>query len=247
MQNLTLPVEKLPKKAVSLGLVLVTFSGSGAYYKVKRAEVAETTDPRSTGADGDATPTSATRRPGAPMLEAVRRRDPEALGEFFEFYFDRLYNVAYRLVGDHAQTEDILQEVFLKVHRAADQLDPERDPGPWLATVTRNACRERWRRAGRRVDNRAHSLDNGAVFHETLAAEGDGPEDQTLRSERSRVVAQALMKLPGRLREVVVLRDYHGMPHDEIADVVGARSATVRKRYSRALSELRGHLKGVIE
>ena len=55
------------------------------------------------------------------------------------------------------------------------------------------------------------------------------------------------MKLPGALREVVVLRDYHSLAHEEIADVVGARAATVRKRYSRALAELRVHLKGVIE
>ena len=141
------------------------------------------------------------------MLEAVRRRDPEALGEFFEFYFDRLYNVAYRMVGDHTQAEDILQDVFLKVHRAANQLDPARDPGPWLTTLTRNACRERWRSAGRRVDQHARSLDNDENFHETLPAEGDDPEDQTLQSERGRAVATALMKLPGTLREVVVLRD----------------------------------------
>ncbi len=190
---------------------------------------------------------AAVRRPAARKLEAVRRRDPEALGEFFELYFDRLYNVAYRLVGEHARAEDVLQEVFFKVHRAAHQLDPERDPGPWLATLTRNACREKWRRAERRADQQARSLDNGPELHETLAAGGTGPEDATLRSERDRTVANALMKLPGALREVVVLRDYHGMTHEEIAGMLGARAATVRKRYSRALTELRRHLRGLIE
>jgi RNA polymerase sigma-70 factor (ECF subfamily) len=181
------------------------------------------------------------------MLDAVRRRDPEALGEFFELYFDRLYNVAYRLVGEHARAEDVLQEVFLKVHRAAHQLDPERDPGPWLATLTRNACRERWRRKGRRANGYAQSLDNGSGIQETLPAGEKGPEDETLRSERDRTIANALMKLPLALREVVVLRDYHELAHEEIATVVGARGATVRKRYSRALAVLRQHLKGVIE
>jgi RNA polymerase sigma-70 factor (ECF subfamily) len=189
----------------------------------------------------------ATRGPDARMQDAVRRRDPEALGEFFEFYFDRLYTVAYRLVGEHAQAEDVLQEVFLKVHRAAHQLDPERDPGPWLATLTRNACRERWRRTRRRPDRHAQSLDNGSGIRETLPAGGEDPEDETLRAERDRAIARALMKLPGALREVVVLRDYHGLTHEEIATVVGARGVTVRKRYSRALAELRQHLKGVIE
>jgi RNA polymerase sigma-70 factor (ECF subfamily) len=181
------------------------------------------------------------------MLDAVRRRDPEALGEFFELYFDRLYNVAYHIVGDRPLAEDVLQEVFLKVHRAADQIDPERDPGPWLATLTRNACRERWRRRGRRVDRHARSLDNGSGLKERLSATGNGPENGALRSERDRTIAKALMQLPGELREVVVLRDYHGLSHDEIAAVVGARGATVRKRYSRALAGLRQHLKDVIE
>ena len=181
------------------------------------------------------------------MLEAVRRRDREALGGFFELYFDRLYGVAYRLVGERAHAEDVLQEVFFKVHRAADQLDPAKDPGPWLTTLTRNACRERWRRAGRRAEHQARSLDEGSGLGDTLEADGADPEDETLQAERGRAVVTALMKLPGTLREVVVLRDYHGMSHEEVAGVVGARVATVRKRYSRAIAELRQRLKGVIE
>lgn len=181
------------------------------------------------------------------MLSAVRRRDRAALAEFFELYFDRLYNVAYRLLGEHTRAEDVMQEVFLKIHRAAHQLDPDRDPGPWLATLTRNACRERWRREGRRVDRRARALDNGSGILETLPAGGNGPEDETLRSERSRLIGNAMMRLPGSLREVVVLRDFHGLAHEEIASVVGARGVTVRKRYSRALAELRRYLKGLVE
>ncbi len=57
----------------------------------------------------------------------------------------------------------------------------------------------------------------------------------------------ALMKLPCALREIIVLHDYHGLSHEEIATVVGARGAAIRKRYSRALAKLREHLKGVIE
>jgi RNA polymerase sigma-70 factor (ECF subfamily) len=226
---------------------LVTLDRQGAYRKVKETGESGSNDPHRGDGGGGPSCKLAVRRPDARVLDAVRRRDPEALGEFFELYFDRLYNVAYRLVGDHARAEDVLQEVFLKVHRAAHQLDPERDPGPWLATLTRNACRERWRREGRRVNGQARSLDNGSGLKETLPAGETGPEDETLRSERERTIAKALMQLPGELREVVVLRDYHGMAHDEIAEVVGARVATVRKRYSRALAGLRDTLKGIIE
>ena len=187
----------------------------------------------------------------AELLSQLKDGDEQALATMFAQGRDRLLRmVAFRLdarLRGRVEAEDVLQEVFLKVHRAAHQLDPERDPGPWLATLTRNACRERWRRKGRRVDRHAKSLDNGSGIQETLPAGGRGPEDETLRSERDRTIADALMKLSGALREVVVLHDYHGLSHEEIATVVGARGATVRKRYSRALAELRQQLKGVIE
>jgi RNA polymerase sigma-70 factor (ECF subfamily) len=180
----------------------------------------------------------AKQQPSTPsrLLEAVRRRDPEALAEFFEAHFDRLYNLAFRLVGEHSLAEDVLQEVFLKVHRAAAQLDPDRDPGPWLATITRNACREQWRGRRRHVEGK-ESIEADLPDDGSTSAEAE-----TLRNERERRVGRALMRLPEGLREVVVLRDFHGLAHEEVAGVVGAKIAAVRKRYSRALAELRHYL-----
>ena len=176
----------------------------------------------------------------------MRRREPEALGEFFDAYFDQMYSLAYRLLGRHALAEDVLQEVFLKVHRAAPELDPTRDPGPWLTVVTRNACREHWRRRGRRIDDSSRTLDDGSRLGETLASEDGGPEQDTLRAEQERTLEDALMRLSAGLREVVVLHDYQGLNHEEIAKILGKKSATVRKRYSRALARLQRLLRGVL-
>src|SRR5688572_14125754 len=68
--------------------------------------------------------------PSLPLLDldGVRRRDPDALAALFDRYFDRLYAVVYRMLGNRAETEDAIQEVFLKVHRGAPSLDPARDP-----------------------------------------------------------------------------------------------------------------------
>src|SRR5262249_28767345 len=70
------------------------------------------------------------------LLERVRARDPEALGQFYDRYLDLVFGLASRLLGDRTLAEDATSEVFLKVHRAADRLDPTRDPAPWLATIT---------------------------------------------------------------------------------------------------------------
>jgi len=177
-------------------------------------------------------------------LERVRARDPEALATFFERYFDRVYGLAYRLLGDRTLAEDLTQEVFLKVHRAAHQIDPSRDPAPWLMTIAHNACRDLWRSNAWKFGRRAASLDSESPLAEKLSRGTNDPERDLLAAERERLVQQALLQLPEPLRAAVVLHDYEGLGHDEIAVITGLNHAAVRKRYSRALAALGKILKG---
>lgn len=171
-------------------------------------------------------------------LEKVRSRDPQALALLFEFYFERVFGLAFRLMGDRQAAEDVTQDVFYKVHRAAHQLDPGRDPGPWLTTITYNVCRDYWRSRGHKLEKRSASVDEHAALLAVLSAPGDNPEQALLKSERDRVVQQAIMKLSEPLRTVVLLHDYRGLGHEEIASITGASYDAVRKRYSRALARL---------
>jgi RNA polymerase sigma-70 factor (ECF subfamily) len=180
-------------------------------------------------------------------LERVTTRDTHALGMLFEFYFERIYGLAYRLLGDHTSAEDVAQDVFRKVYRAADQLDPSREPGPWLMSITHNVCRDYWRSRGYKLSRRTSSIDEHESLMATLPSSTDNPEQSTLKSERERQVRNAIMKLTEPLREVVVLHDYRGLSHEEIAVAVGASYAAVRKRYSRALAKLAGLLKDVMK
>lgn len=179
-------------------------------------------------------------------LEAVRRHEPDALAAMFEHCFDDVYSLAYRLTGEKTAAEDVSQEVFLKVHKAAAQLDPSRDPGPWLAAITYNACREHWRSRGHRLFSRARSVDGEAKERNVLVNGRRDPERTAEACEREELVTRALMKLPERMRAVVVLHDYHGMNHEEIARVTKTGHAAVRKSYSRALARMRDELKEVL-
>ena len=91
-------------------------------------------------------PSGSSRRPPPDLsretLLAVRRRDPEALAALFEHSFDRLYGLAQRMLGDRAAAEDVMQETYLRMHRAAATIDVERDPLPWLKSITANLCRD---------------------------------------------------------------------------------------------------------
>ncbi len=177
------------------------------------------------------------------QLERVRSRDPEALGWFYDQYLDLVFGLAWRLLGDRTRAEDVASEVFLKVHRAADRLDPARDPAPWLTTITTNVCRDLWRSGAYRMSARAADIDDPAAAA-TLSSGRNDPEADTLSNERERLVQAALLELPEPLRTVIVLHDYQGLDHREVADTLHIAHDAARKRYSRALAALEQKLRG---
>lgn len=171
-------------------------------------------------------------------LERVRARDPGALAEFFERHFDQVYGLVHRLLGDRAAAEDVTQEVFYKVQRSIHQLDAGRDPAPWLMAIAHNACRDVWRSGAYRMSRRSASVDDDPVVANRLASPTPDPEGAAVLGERERLVRQAIAELPEPLRVAVVLHDYQGLNHQEVARITGIGHAAARKRYSRALSAL---------
>jgi RNA polymerase sigma-70 factor (ECF subfamily) len=180
-------------------------------------------------------------------LERVRARDSDALGRFFDRYFGFVHGIAARMTGDGSLAEDVTQEVFLKVHRAIDRLDPTRDPAPWLTTITCNACREHWRGRHHRAGLRSRSIDEIEDWDRDHPRDSGDPEAEYGRKQKRRRIEAALGRLPEKLREVVILRDWQGLDHREIAEALGASHAAVRKRYSRALAALAEDLGGLPE
>lgn len=173
------------------------------------------------------------------LLEGVRRRDDAALAEFFDKTFPYVYSVACRLMGNREAAQDVTQEVFLKVYRAADRLDVDRNPRPWLTTITYNACRD----AGRRIAARPEDTMDASVIGERYEA-GGTPAETLDQREREQLVERALGELDEGLRVIVVMRDYCGFSHEEIADIVDASHDAVRKRYSRALARMGEIIRG---
>jgi len=186
--------------------------------------------------DGEVRSRGATPVPPRTVLEGVRARAPEALGAFFDHYFGLVFGLSFRLLGDRTQAEDLTQEVFYKVHRAAHRLDPNRDPAPWITAIVYNACRDLWRSGAHRMGRKSDTIDDPAI---ALRLTGDNePERDLLARERERLVQEALGELPEEARAIVLMHDYHGLGHTEIAEIMGVEHAAARKRYSRALAAL---------
>jgi len=166
-------------------------------------------------------------------------RNPKALGVFFDAAFPYVYNLAFRLMGNKETAEDVTQDVFLKVYQAADRLQSDRSPKPWLTTITYNTCRD----AARRSAARPEYQENGRLIG-GRSGDGSTPEEELLRKERQSITEQALLELDEESRAVIILHDFCDTPHEEIAEVMGLNHAAVRKRYSRALKRMAEIIKG---
>jgi RNA polymerase sigma-70 factor (ECF subfamily) len=138
---------------------------------------------------------------------------------------DAVLRLAWSYVRNRAGAEDVFQEVFIRAYRYGAGIRQAESARTWLLTTTANVCRDQLRSWSRRHVLASESLPD-------RADPSPGPEEQVDASDRALV--DGLLALAPRLREVVYLRYYEGLSIDEIAEVVGARSVTVRTRLHRA-------------
>ncbi len=169
------------------------------------------------------TPLVAQPESDADTLEGCRRGDPEAQRRVFEQYKDRVFSIALNfLKGDEACAQDITQEVFVKVFRAAKSFRQDARLSTWLYRITANACMDEIRKRRRVVlfGDVPPQLDRAVAPHEPAELDAD--------------VTAALARLTPKLRIAVLLRHFDDLSYDEIADALDVTAGTVASRLNRA-------------
>lgn len=170
------------------------------------------------------------------LVRRCRAGDSRAWEEIVHSYARRVYNLAYRFNGRHEQSEDLTQEVFVRVYRSLDQYDPEAgDLSNWLMRLARNLVIDDYRRRTRTPTDLGDDL-NQHEFH--LRSGLDGPDRGVERAERARQVREAISRLPVDLRECVMLRDIEELSYQEIVETLGLPLGTVKSRINRGRIEL---------
>ena len=177
---------------------------------------------------------------------ALRDREPAALDRFFELYFDRVYGYVRRLLREEHLAEDVTQEIFMHIHRSLPTYDPERVLRPWVFTIATNKVRDYWR-SRRHRDAQREVPTEDADGRPLVASRNRGPVDLIESGELSEQVAEAIATLPEIMRQTLVLRYYEGLSFEDIGEMVERNATAVRKRYSRALEELRKRLGKVLQ
>jgi RNA polymerase sigma-70 factor (ECF subfamily) len=182
-------------------------------------------------------------RPAAPALDAGTSIDDRTLvdacragqRDAFDIIVQRhqrqVYQLCYRFVGNHEDASDLAQDVFIRAYRGLHSFKGNSAFSTWLYRVTVNVCL-----------NRVGSLASRPAAVEIA----DRPDPRVeradtmlLRGERAAEVRAAIARLPRKQRAALILRVYHELPHETIAEIVGSSVGAVKANFFHALANLR--------
>jgi RNA polymerase sigma-70 factor (ECF subfamily) len=170
------------------------------------------------------------------LVAASLAGDADAFRQLVERHYQMVLKVAYRALGSVPAAEDCAQDVFIKVHQKLRLYRTDRPFIRWLHRVAANTVTDAIRR--RRID-----LSFDTLVHEAPSGLADPAQAAALREQRM-AVRNAMAKLPGRLRDAIVLQVFHELSYQEIAQVLNIPIGTVMSRIHSAKRQLRRRLAG---
>ena len=174
----------------------------------------------------------------AVLLAEVQAGGQEAFAALYDRYAGAAYGLAYRILGDAALAEDVVQEAFVSVWKQAPRFDPHRGlVRSWLLTIVHNRAIDAVRRRSGRAER---ALPEGP---EEFVAAGGRPEELTEWALEAEAVRDAVRALPDDQRRTVEMAYFEGLTHVEIAARMGVPPGTVKSRMRLALEKMRTSLR----
>lgn len=178
------------------------------------------------------------------LITAYKLGNQDSFNVLLMKYGSRVYNHCRRIVDDEVECADLTQEVFLKVFKKLDTYEHTYAFYTWLYRITVNCCIDYMRKRKRRVSevSLTHS-DHGEYSDVDLEHEIPDdtfcPEERLMAMELNGILADALAKLPPRLRSYIVLKDIEGFTYSEIANVFNCSTGTVKSALFNAREKLK--------
>jgi RNA polymerase sigma-70 factor (ECF subfamily) len=163
----------------------------------------------------------------------MKAGDMKAFEDVYRQHGTRLYNVALRMLGQPADAEDALQEIFLQAFRKVGSFKGESSLGTWLYRLAMNLCLDRLRSRATNDDRRTDRLDGTDIVEP--AAHADGATLAVSRLDLERAIA----RLPDGYRATFVLHDVEGFDHREVGSILGISEGTSKSQVHKARLKLR--------
>lgn len=178
----------------------------------------------------------------ADLVRRVQTGDDGAFDRLVELCSAQVYSLAYRLIGNNEDAQDLAQEAFVRVYQAIPRFRHDATFSTWLYRIVVNVCHDELARRRRRPSTMTELSgddETSTQILDTMSAGGETPETLLLRRERQRALQHALLQLPEAYRMVVLLHDVQGLAYQEIAEVLHTGVGTVKSRLHRARLMLR--------
>jgi RNA polymerase sigma-70 factor, ECF subfamily len=182
------------------------------------------------------------------VIESCKAGDEKAFAEIVFHYQKKVFNIAYRMLGNLEEAKDLAQEVFISVFESIKDLKEEIKFDAWLTQITLNHCRNRWKYLKRRQYFNSDSLDDPIETEDgnmprAIVDPSDNPETLYEKKMIQQFIQRGLLKLKEDQRELLVLRDLQGFSYEEMGELLGLPEGTIKSKLHRA----RMNLKEVLE
>jgi RNA polymerase sigma factor (sigma-70 family) len=178
------------------------------------------------------------------LVRRTQNGDTQAFDALWLKYSSRIYSLIYNMTSNHEDANDLLLEVFAKAYRSINGFRGRSSFYTWIHAIavnmTINFVKKRGRRFQMSLDDLDSSVHNDKEFIELTAS--NTPTREVDLSELQQRLNEAMMKLSLEHRTVVTMFDIQGMPHAEIARILGVPEATVRSRLFYAHRQLQNYL-----
>lgn len=178
------------------------------------------------------------------LVARTQSGDPRAFDELVRRYTPRLYGLVYNMTSNHEDTNDMLQDIFAKAYRAIKGFQGKSSFYTWMHTIAVNMTINFLKKRGRRFNLSLNDVDAGVENDPEFieATSSNDPHRETNLKELQQRLNEAMMKLSHEHRTVVTMFDIQGMPHAEIAKILGISEGTVRSRLFYAHRQLQNYL-----
>lgn len=173
------------------------------------------------------------RAADAELVERCRTGDVGAFEDLYRQHSTRLYNLAFRMVGNAADADDLLQEIFLTAYRKLNTFRGDSALGTWLYRLGMNVCLDRLRSKAARQDQATDALDDRT---------GHGVHAAALTVTRLDL-ERAIRALPEGSRAAFLLHDVEGFDHQEVGRILGIAEGTSKSQVHKARLRIREFLR----
>jgi RNA polymerase sigma-70 factor, ECF subfamily len=167
--------------------------------------------------------------------------DSDSFNELVLRWERPIYALAYRVIGREEDARDVCQETFLRAFRALSGFRGQAKFSSWLYRIALNLCRD-WVRRDRRTPVVQAPEDTDLADLAAIREPAESIEELVARRDLTRTVERAMKRLPEEQRTAIILKEYHGLTFQEIADLVGCPLSTVKTRLYQGLAVLRREL-----